>query len=249
MFKGKNVAVIIPAKDEELTIGSVVVSFAGEECVDRVIVVDNNCVDGTAQRARDATAEIVVESRPGYGRAITAGLNHAFATGSKIAIVTEADGSFAARDIWKLLHYVDDGQLILGTRTTRQMVEQAANMDLTMRLGNLAMAKLLELMWWWPNEPRLTDVGCTYRALEAETWATLRDSLIETGPAFSPEMTARACALGMRVVEIPVQYGARLGGVSKHSGDFRAAARTALSMLRTIFRVRWQTLSRSPGAR
>jgi glycosyltransferase involved in cell wall biosynthesis len=248
VFAGQSVAVVVPAKDEELTIGEVVGSFVALECVDRVIVVDNNCVDATAERARDAGGETVAESRPGYGSAITAGLNHAFGTGSEIAIVTEADGSFAPRDAWKLLHYLDDGNLILGTRTTRQMIEQAANMNLTLRLGNLAMAKLLELLWWWPNEPRLTDVGCTYRALRKDTWETLRPLLRETGPAFSPEMIAHAYNQALRVVEIPVNYRARRGGDSKHTANFRGAAETALSMFRTICRVRWQTLSHAAGA-
>ena len=34
--------------------------------------------------------------------------------------------------------------MVLGTRTTRQMVQQGANMDWKLRWGNVAMAKLLE---------------------------------------------------------------------------------------------------------
>jgi len=242
MFEDQPVAVVIPAKDEEITITEVVSGFLEIPCVDRVVVVDNNCIDRTAERARDAGGEVVAEAKPGYGSAIAAGLDHAFGTGSAFAVVTEADGSFEPRDVWKLLHYLEDGELILGTRTTRQMVQQAANMNLSLRLGNLAMAKLLELMWWWPNEPRLTDVGCTYRALGHEAWKKLRTELRESGPAFSPEMIARAYALGMRVIEIPVLYGARRGGNSKHTGDLRGTTRTAAAMLRAIFRVRRETL-------
>ncbi len=249
MFEDQNVAVVIPAKDEEATIAEVVASFAALECVDRVVVVDNNCNDRTAELAVQAGGEVLVESKPGYGSAIMAGLDHVFETGTELALVTEADGSFAARDAWKLLHYLEDGQLILGTRTTHQMVQQAANMSLLLRIGNLVMAKLLELMWWWPNEPRLTDVGCTYRALGAATWNELRDSLQESGPAFSPEMIARAYARGLRVIEIPVQYGARRGGDSKHTANLMGAARTALSMFRSICRVRAETLFGDFGGR
>jgi len=248
MFQDQPVAVVIPAKDEQATIAEVVSGFLEVPCVDRVVVVDNNCQDRTAELARGAGGEVVAETRPGYGSAITAGLDHAFETGSALAVVTEADGSFEPRDTWKLLHYLGDGELILGTRTTRQMVQQAANMNRSLRVGNLAMAKLLELMWWWPNEPRLTDVGCTYRALGHETWKKLRTELRESGPAFSPEMIARAYALGLRVIEIPVLYGARRGGDSKHTGDLRGAARTAAAMFRAICRVRWETLGfREPG--
>lgn len=241
MFDGREVAVVVPAKDEEETIAEVVRALVAEECVDRVVVVDNRCTDATAERARQAGAEVVEEGEPGYGRAITRGLDHAFEGGAAFALVTEADGSFRARDAWKLLHYADDGDLVLGTRTTRQMVEQAANMTRTLRLGNLVVAKLLELLWFFPNEPRLTDVGCTYRALGADAWRTLRPDLVEAGPAFSAEMIARAYARGLRVIEIPVTYGQRLGGTSKHTRSLLGAARTALAMLRAILRVRLQT--------
>ena len=43
---------------------------------------------------------------------------------------------------------------------------------------------------------------------------------------------------GLRVIEVPVHYGARLGGTSKHSKSFTRVARTALGMLKTICRKR-----------
>ncbi|HKX45803.1 MAG TPA: glycosyltransferase family 2 protein [Planctomycetota bacterium] len=229
----------IPAYNEEETIAEVVREFAAHETVDRVVVVDNNCRDRTAERARGAGAEVVAESAPGYGSAIRAGLDHAAATGGGILVVTEADGSFRAQDLWKLLHYLVDCRMVLGTRTTRQMVQQGANMHKLLRWGNVGMAKLLELFWYLPHEPRLTDVGCTYRALWAETWTAIRERTRERGPAFSPEMICAAYQLGLRVIEIPVHYGARLGGDSKHSDSFPKVARTALRMFRTICRKRF----------
>src|SRR5262249_37443659 len=80
------------------------------------------------------------------------------------------------------------------------------NMGRLLRWGNVTMAKLLELFWFWPHEPRLTDVGCSYRALWAETWRKLAPGTRESGPAFSPEMICEAYRQGMRVIEIPVHY-------------------------------------------
>ena len=112
-------------------------------------------------------------------------------------------------------------------------------MDKLLRWGNVAMAKLLELFWYLPHEPRLTDVGCTYRALWAESWSQLRGGTRERGPQFSPEMICEAYRKRMRVIEIPVHYGARMGGESKHSAGFGQVARTALGMFRTICRKRF----------
>ena len=238
MFREQALTIVVPALDEEATIAEVVREFGELPCVDRVLVVDNRSTDGTPDAAREAGAEVIEETERGYGSAIRRGLDHAFATGAEIAVVTEADGSFRAEDVWKLLHYLDDGQLVLGTRTTRQMVEQAGNMRGLLRLGNIVMAKLLELLWFFPHEPRLTDVGCTLRGLSAETWAELREGLQEGGPELSPEMICEAYRRGMRVIELPVRYGARRGGESKHSRSLLHVARTALGMLSTICRKR-----------
>lgn len=239
MFKDNVVAVVVPAYNEEGTIAEVVRDFRGEPLVDRVIVVDNNCKDRTAELAAGAGAEVIAESAKGYGCALRGGLDHAVRTGAKIIVLTEADGSFRASDVPKLLSYIEDCRMVLGTRTTRQMVEQGANMHKALRWGNVTMAKLLQLFWYLPHEPRLTDVGCTYRALWADAWVEIREGTREAGPSFSPEMICAAYQRGLRVIEIPVHYGARRAGESKHSKSLRQVSRTAIGMFRTICRKRF----------
>ena len=83
------------------------------------------------------------------------------ATGD-ILVLVEADGTFRAKDLGKLLEFLKDADMVIGTRTTRQMIEQGANMDGLLRWGNVVVGKLVEALWW-RMEPRFTDVGCTYR--------------------------------------------------------------------------------------
>jgi len=237
MLNGKSISVIIPAYNEEATISDVVQNFRAHRLVDEVVVVDNNCRDQTAARAKAAGARVVEESAPGYGHALRCGMDRAH---GDIFILTEADGSFSAADIDKFLAYINDCAMVLGTRTTRQMVGQGANMDRKLRWGNVIAAKILELLWYIPMEPRLTDVGCTYRALHKSAWHVIRDGTREAGPGFSPEMMCEALRHHLRVIEIPVHYGRREGGESKHSRSFGSIARTALKMFRCIFRKRLQ---------
>jgi len=239
MYQGHSVSIIIPAYDEEASIGGVVRDFCAQPHVDEVLVVDNNCRDETARHAREAGARVVEEAEPGYGKALMRGMREA--TGDWLVLV-EADGSFIGRDVEKLLCYLGDCSMVLGTRTTRQMVGQGANMDFILRWGNVAAAKILELLWYAPMEPRLTDVGCTYRALKRETYAIIGPGLREAGPAFSPEMICEALRHELRVIEVPVHYGAREGGESKHSRTFLQISRTALAMFRAIFRKRFEAL-------
>lgn len=236
MFRGKTVSLVIPAYNEAATIAQVVTEFRDHPHLDEIVVVDNNCTDATASLAERAGARVVRESKPGYGCALLAGMGHAK---GDILVLTEADGSFCAKDLEKLLVYLDDADMVMGTRTTRQMLEQGANMRFVLRWGNVAMAKFLQLLWLRPAEPRFTDVGCTYRALSRSTFLAIKDHLRERGPAFSPEMMCAALNARRRVIEIPVTYRKRSGGESKHSATFRKVARTALMMFKTICRKRF----------
>jgi UDP-N-acetylglucosamine diphosphorylase / glucose-1-phosphate thymidylyltransferase / UDP-N-acetylgalactosamine diphosphorylase / glucosamine-1-phosphate N-acetyltransferase / galactosamine-1-phosphate N-acetyltransferase len=235
MHNGQSVSVVIPAYNEEATIAAVVADFVSHPAVDEVVVVDNNCRDATARLAREAGARVLTESAPGYGCALRRGLDGA---AGDVLVLVEADGSFKALDISKFLAYMAPNTLVLGTRTTRQMVQQGANMRSVLRWGNVIVAKLVEFMWYISSEPRLTDVGCTYRALEKSAWTKLRGGLSETGPAFSPEMMCEVLRRRMRMIEIPVHYFARAGGASKHSASMSKVAKTALMMLRAILRKR-----------
>jgi glycosyltransferase involved in cell wall biosynthesis len=230
------ISIVVPAYNEEGTIAAVVEDFLAAPEVDEVVVVDNNCRDRTAELARQAGARVIEESDPGYGCALRAGMD---AAEGDILVLTEADGSFVARDLAKLLAYRDDGGMILGTRTTRQMVEQGANMGFILRWGNVIAAKILELLWYIPHEPRLTDVGCTYRAIWKDVYAQIRPGLREAGPGFSPEMICECYRHGIRVIEVPVSYHAREAGESAHSGGMTDVVRTALKMFRCIFRKRF----------
>jgi glycosyltransferase involved in cell wall biosynthesis len=239
MHRDRTVSLVIPAYNEEQTIGDVVDEFLTVPHLDEIVVVANNCVDRTAEIAVERGARVVEESTPGYGAALLRGMTEAK---GDILVLTEADGSFAARDVEKLLIYLDDASMVMGTRTTRQMVEQGANMRFLLRWGNVAMAKILQLLWLRPDEPRFTDVGCTFRALTKTPFEAIRPLLTQRGPAFSPEMMCAALVQRRRVIEIPVTYRQRAGGESKHSDSFGRQARTAWGMFKIIIRRRLSSL-------
>lgn len=232
-FDQKTISLVIPAWNEEDSIGHVIDDFKGK--VAEIIVADNLSTDRTPDIAKQKGARVYSRRLRGYGHAIRYGLSKA--TGD-ILVVTEADGSFAARDLGKLLEYLKDADMVIGTRTTKQMIEQGANMNLFLRFGNAAVAKIIEMMWWSRHEPRLTDVGCTYRAIWKDAYDRIKDDLNADGPAFSPEMIIEPIRHFLRIIEIPVSYHGRIGGESKHSRTFIHILRTGFSMLFLICRKR-----------
>jgi len=232
-FPQRKVSVIIPAYNEEHSIGYVVRDF--RRAADEVFVVDNSSRDRTAEAAREAGARVETVKLIGYGDTIRYGLDHAR---GDILVVVEADFSFRARDLSKILEYLKDADMVVGTRTTREMVEQGANMRGPVRWGNVLAAKFVELLWWG-QQPRFTDVGCTYRALWKDAYLAIRPLLRGVGPELSPEMMVAALKARKRVIEVPVSYHRRIGGESKHSANYWRISRTALRMLRTVLRQRF----------
>ncbi len=231
-FNKSKISVIIPAYNEESSIARVIKDFIDK--VDDVFVVDNSSNDRTKEIALENGARVDTVCLKGYGDTITYGLNN---SRGDILIVVEADNSFRAKDLDKILEYMKDADMVIGTRTTRQMIEQGANMNWFLRWGNVAIGKFVEILWW-KQEPRFTDVGCTYRGIWKDAWYNMRNRIIGKGPEFSPEMMIEALRSRMRIIEIPVSYYNRYGGESKHSAGFKKI-KTGLKMIRLILRKRF----------
>jgi dTDP-glucose pyrophosphorylase len=231
-FDRHRVSVVIPAYNEAASIGHVIRDF--REHADEIVVMDNQSADGTGAIARELGA--TVHSRPlkGYGDALKQGMDAA--TGD-ILVLVEADSTFRSKDMGKLLEYLKDADMVIGTRTTRQMIEQGANMDGLLRWGNVIVGKVIEALWW-NLEPRFTDVGCTYRAIWRDAYLKIRDYLTRDDAAFSPEMMIEMLRVRGRVIEVPVSYYRRRGGASKHSSSRWHSVRTGLRMLNLIVRKR-----------
>lgn len=238
MYKDYKVSLVIPAYNEEETLPAVIQDFQTQECLDEILIVDNNSKDRTGEIARAQGAKVILETRQGYGWALRAGMDRAE---GDILILCEADGSFRSSDIQKFLAYIEDADMVIGTRTTKQMTNQGARMNFLIRIMNVLWAKFLQMLWFLHNETRFTDVGCTYRAIWKEAYGKIRNGLAAAGPDFSPEMMAEALHQRLKIVEIPVKYFQRSGGESKHSVSYYHLGRTAMKMLRTVIRKKLET--------
>jgi glycosyltransferase involved in cell wall biosynthesis len=227
MDKHKSISVVIPAYNEEKSIQSVIRDFS-KPYVSEIIVVDNNSTDKTAELARKSGAKVVTETNQGYGFALQRGMREAK---GDIIILTEADCTFVGKDMEKLLIYIDDVDMVLGTRLTRELTERNAKMDWFLTWGNLFIAKLIQLKFW--GKTRLTDVGCTFRAIKKDALKKILNKFKVGGPHFSPEMIIVALENNLKTVEIPVHYLARVGE-SKITANKWKSFKVGLKMLGLI---------------
>jgi dTDP-glucose pyrophosphorylase len=168
-------------------------------CREIVLVMppDVNLPPGTAGDARCVTAPSAQ-----YGDMMRAGLD---AADADILVTAQTDGSCAPGDAAKFLEYLKDADIVVGTRTTRQLIHQGTNMRGIVRLAHVVLAKLLEVLWW-SYEPRFTDVGCAYRAIWRSTYRLIRPMLSASGPQYAVEMLVETLKCRKRIIEIPVSY-------------------------------------------
>ena len=231
MYGDKTVSVVLPAYNEEQYIRAAVEDFARTGVVDEIVVVDNNSRDGTAAEAAHTTARVVRETVQGYGHALRRGLREA--TGD-IIIMAEPDGTFIGRDVLKLLAYSEDFDMVCGTRTTRELVWEQANMGWFLRIGNWVVAKMLQLLH---DGPSLSDCGCTLRLMHRKALLAFQDELTVGGSHFLPEMVILALRKNLAIIEVPVNYRGRVGE-SKITGNLKGTLRTGFNMIGLILRYR-----------
>jgi hypothetical protein len=230
---GARVHVALTCYNDEHAIGPATREFKASPQVARVIVVDNASADRSREVAREAGAdEVVLETRPGYGACCMRALREA-ARGAEVVVLCEGDMTFTAADVPKMLAYLENCDLVLGTRATQELRDRGTQMDWLINPFNQLVAKLHQARFFGT---RLTDVGCTYRAMRADAYQRLAPRLRVEKSHFSPHMFIEALKLDMRVVEIPIFFRKRVG-VSKGVGnDKLKAARVALAMLWQLFR-------------
>jgi len=216
-----NIVVAMTAYNDEASIGDAVREFRLQPDVRQVVVVDNNSVDRTGELASAAGARVVHEENQGYGYACMRGLRESLQDAeTNVVVLVEGDMTFSGRDVAKLVPYLDNVDMVVGTRTTQELVAEDSQMNWFFVWGNLFLAKMIQVKFFdvkhW-GRVRLTDVGCTLRAIRTEALAKIIDKLDVGGHHFSPHMLMVAMADGMKVVEIPVTFRKRWG-VSKGAG-------------------------------
>lgn len=232
MWKKRKVSVVFPAYNEEKNIERAMKDFLSTKLVDEIVVVDNNSKDQTAVKAARRGARIVEEQQQGFGYAVRRALREAK---GEYIILCEPDGTFLGSDLLKFLSYADDFDLVLGTRTTRELIWDAANMGWFLRIGNIVVAKMLELLFGGPS---LSDCGCTYRLIRRSALKKIQRQFTVGESHFLPEMVILALMQGVRIVEIPVNYKVRIG-ISKITGSQWKAFLVGLRMILLIFRYRF----------
>ncbi|MBU1120338.1 glycosyltransferase family 2 protein [Candidatus Micrarchaeota archaeon] len=230
-IKDMKISVGMTAYNDEEPIGKAVRDFKKAADVVQVTVIDNNCTDNTALEARRKGARVVEEKVQGFGSACIRALKEARKHGNLVCLV-EGDCTFSASDLKKLTSYIENVDMVVGTRTTAEIVSSDSQVNWFMRYGNLFIAKLIQLRYW--DQCRLTDVGCAYRVVRPEALDKIINQLSVTGNHFLVDLILVSLKNDLKVIEIPITFRKRVG-ISKGVGSsFSKGMVTGLKMWRHI---------------
>lgn len=232
-FASARKVLLVYAEGDEQGIAFTIERYRETAVFDRIVVVLP--ADSEIATAAEQAGAAVIRCPAGcvlYGEKLLHALSR---VDEDIIVITEADYSFSSRDVAKLFAYLRDADMVIGTRTTRQLIEQGSTMRGPVRLAHAALGKLMELLWW-DREARFTDAGCTFRAFWHSTYVAIAPQLHARGPELSAEMMIACLDARLRVIEIPVNY------FNRSASQIRAYRnpQTFWSFLRLILRRRWQ---------
>jgi glycosyltransferase involved in cell wall biosynthesis len=207
---GTRVLVIIPAYNEEHTIGDVLsgVRQAAPE-FDRVVVTDGS-LDKTGDIvARLGEKQLRLPCNLGYGRALQTGMKYAMARGYDIVLCMDADGQHRPVDAPRLVKALleNNADMVIGSRYCER---GAYETTFTRRVGQILFSRLTGLLLG----QRIYDTTSGYKALRARVCKVLVQG---TFMDFHVETMVRLIWLGFKIVEYPITITERAFGHSMHS--------------------------------
>jgi len=202
MHRNKTISVVIPCYNEEDGIVHVIRSLP--DCVDEVVVVDNNSTDRTAELARSLGAKVVFEKRKGYGAAYKAGLP---AVSGDITVTMDGDGTYPSEQIPELVDHLLDAELDF-ISAARFPLKNPKAMNFSNKVGNMVLTIAMLILY----QKNIKDSQSGMWIYKSDVYPRLRVS--SDGMPFSEEIKIEAIlAKDVRFGEYRVNYHPRIGEV------------------------------------
>lgn len=225
----KRVTVILPALDEEETVGRVIDEIPREAIEGRgygleVMVVDNGSTDRTREIAEAKGATVLVEPERGKGRAVRAAFR---SVDADYVIMLDADYTYPATHIPVLLDVLESGIDVVMCSRFRGERERGAMSGLNLT-GNV----LLSLMGATLYLRRVSDVCTGCWGFKGEVVKCL--SLRSNGFGLEAELFAQLCKAGRSIAEVPIEYRRRPTAPKLNS--LRDGVKIGLTLIRERFR-------------
>ncbi|EDY19958.1 glycosyl transferase family 2 [Chthoniobacter flavus Ellin428] len=206
-----DLSIVIPAMNEEVTIGEFVdwcrEGLAKAGVSGQILIVDSS-TDQTPRIAVERGAEVLCVPKRGLGRAYIDAIP--FIRGKWI-VMGDADLTYDFRELAPFVEQFRKGaEFVMGSRF-HGSIESGAMPPLHQYFGTPLTTWILNVIY----HSRYSDIHCGMRGLTAE--ALQRIDLQSQSWEYASEMVLKAARLGLRIAEVPVKfYKDREGRMSHH---------------------------------
>ena len=229
-MKDTIIDVVIPAYNEEMSIGKVINDIP-KNLVRDIFVCNNNSTDATKRVAEQAGAIVLDEDKKGYGSACLKGIAQIDQNPVKPDIVVFIDGDYSdhPEEMPELVAPIIDSayDMVIGSRALGNLEKGA--MQVQQIFGNWLATSLIRLIYNY----HFTDLG-PFRAIRYDRLKQI--DMIDKDFGWTVEMQVKAAKHGLKTTEVPVTYRKRIG-VSKVSGTVKGTILAGHKILWTIFKL------------
>ncbi len=220
------ISIIIPAYNEEKSIGNVISSLP--EVYDKLVVVNNGSDDSTEIIAKQNGAIVLFEKKRGYGNACLKGIEFLKENPPDIVVFIDGDFSDYPEEIIKLVRPIEEKKVdfVVGSRV--KSLRKKGSLRPQQIFGNKLACSLLKILY----ESKFTDLG-PFRAIK---WNTLLDlNMIDKTYGWTVEMQLKVLRKKIPYDEVPVRYRNRIGK-SKISGTLKGTLLAGIKIISWIFK-------------
>jgi glycosyltransferase involved in cell wall biosynthesis len=221
--------VIIPAYNEEKSIG-LVVDEIPKEWVRKIVVVNNNSTDKTEEVAQEHGAVVVFQPNSGYGNACLKAMDYIAEQETKPDIVVFLDGDHSdyPQQLPDLVKPILDNEadLVIGSRALGK--SESGSLTPQQLFGNWLATQMLRLFYG----ETFTDLG-PFRAIRYSSLVQI--NMVDKNYGWTVEMQIKAAKQNLRNVEVPVDYRVRIGH-SKVSGTIKGTIGASYKIILTLFK-------------
>lgn len=219
MYKGKKIAVVVPAYNEEKLIAKTLGSMP--DFVDLIVTVNDGSTDQTEaiieehQKQDSRICPITNAPNLGLGRSLWKGYAKCYEEGADIFVVMAGDGQMAPEDLPVVLEPIVTGRAEYSKGNRLQNKDVKRHMPLHRFFGNAFLTILTKFAtgYWHAIDPQ-----CGYTALERNAYFALDKDRIHRGYGYNADILIRLNILNCRVAEVPVKaiYGEEKSGIKLH---------------------------------
>ena len=210
-LKTCEVSVILPALDEESTIGDCLAKIQtvfSENNIRGEIIVADSSTDRTGEIALSMGARVIHPEKGGYGNAYLGAFEQAR---GRYIVIGDSDDTYDFREIPLLLSPLKDGaDLVIGSRF-KGTIHPNSMTPLHRYIGNPVLTWMVN----WIFTTRFSDTHSGFRAITKDALARL--NLKSGGMEFASEMLIMASKENLRIEEVPINYYPRQAPSKLHS--------------------------------